>query len=55
MAEASTARYRNKCTLSYLDGIPVCLKEEFKVVSFFVQAAVNAAGGRAGQLAAVRF
>lgn len=34
MAEASTARYRNKCTLSYLDGIPVCLKEEFKVVSF---------------------
>lgn len=37
MAEASTARYRNKCTLSYLDGIPVCLKEEFKVVSFLVQ------------------
>lgn len=36
MAEASTARYRNKCTLSYLDGIPVCLKEEFKVVSFLV-------------------
>ncbi|GAB0177627.1 uncharacterized protein LOC129207839 [Grus americana] len=34
MAEASTARYRNKCTLSYLDGIPVCLKEEFKVVPY---------------------
>lgn len=36
MAEASTTRYRNKCTLSCLDGIPVCLKEEFKVVSFLV-------------------
>uniref|UniRef100_A0A663LME1 Fatty acid amide hydrolase-like n=1 Tax=Athene cunicularia TaxID=194338 RepID=A0A663LME1_ATHCN len=34
MAEASTTRYRNKCTLSYLDGIPVCLKEEFKVVPY---------------------
>ncbi|XP_068022087.1 uncharacterized protein [Melanerpes formicivorus] len=34
MAEASTARYRNQCTLSYLDGIPVCLKEEFKVVPY---------------------
>lgn len=34
MAEASTARYRNKCTLSHLDGIPVCLKEEFKVVPY---------------------
>lgn len=34
MAEASTARYRNKCTLSYLDGIPVCVKEEFKVVPY---------------------
>uniref|UniRef100_A0A8C9FJU6 Amidase domain-containing protein n=1 Tax=Pavo cristatus TaxID=9049 RepID=A0A8C9FJU6_PAVCR len=35
MAEASTTRYRNKCTLSYLDGIPVCLKEEFKVVPYY--------------------
>uniref|UniRef100_A0A8C3JU25 Amidase domain-containing protein n=1 Tax=Calidris pygmaea TaxID=425635 RepID=A0A8C3JU25_9CHAR len=34
MAEASTVRYRNKSTLSYLDGIPVCLKEEFKVVPY---------------------
>uniref|UniRef100_A0A8C3ECU6 Uncharacterized protein n=1 Tax=Corvus moneduloides TaxID=1196302 RepID=A0A8C3ECU6_CORMO len=34
MAEASTTRYRNKCTLSCLDGIPVCLKEEFKVVPY---------------------
>ncbi|XP_040427349.1 fatty acid amide hydrolase-like isoform X1 [Cygnus olor] len=34
MAEASTARHRNKCTLSHLDGIPVCLKEEFKVVPY---------------------
>uniref|UniRef100_A0A493T357 Amidase domain-containing protein n=1 Tax=Anas platyrhynchos platyrhynchos TaxID=8840 RepID=A0A493T357_ANAPP len=34
MAEASTARYRNKCTLSHLDGIPVCVKEEFKVVPY---------------------
>ncbi|KFW89688.1 Fatty acid amide hydrolase, partial [Phalacrocorax carbo] len=34
MAEASTARYRNKSTLSYLDGIPVSLKEDFKVVPY---------------------
>ncbi|KGL76625.1 Fatty acid amide hydrolase, partial [Tinamus guttatus] len=34
MAEASTARYKTKCTLSHLDGIPVCLKEEFKVVPY---------------------
>ncbi|XP_025906115.1 fatty acid amide hydrolase-like [Nothoprocta perdicaria] len=34
MAEASTTRYKNKCTLSHLDGIPVCLKEEFKVVPY---------------------
>ncbi|NWW78983.1 FAAH hydrolase, partial [Climacteris rufus] len=34
MAEASTTRYRNKCTLSCLDGIPVCLKEEIKVVPY---------------------
>nr|XP_048674348.1 uncharacterized protein LOC125621522 isoform X3 [Caretta caretta] len=34
MAEASTTRYRNKCPLSLLDGIPVCLKEEIKVVPY---------------------
>ncbi|XP_074856643.1 uncharacterized protein LOC142016206 [Carettochelys insculpta] len=34
MAEASTTRYRNKCPLSLLDGIPVCLKEEMKVVPY---------------------
>lgn len=34
MAEASSARYRNKEPLSLLDGIPVCLKEEIKVVPY---------------------
>uniref|UniRef100_A0A8C8S821 Amidase domain-containing protein n=1 Tax=Pelusios castaneus TaxID=367368 RepID=A0A8C8S821_9SAUR len=34
MAEASTTRYRNKCPLSLLDGIPVCIKEEIKVVPY---------------------
>ncbi|KAK9407800.1 fatty acid amide hydrolase-like [Crotalus adamanteus] len=34
MAEESTARYRNKQPLSLLDGIPVCLKEEIKVVPY---------------------
>ncbi|XP_015284477.1 PREDICTED: fatty acid amide hydrolase-like [Gekko japonicus] len=34
MAEASTARYRSKQPLSLLDGIPVCLKEEIKVVPY---------------------
>uniref|UniRef100_A0A7M4E769 Fatty acid amide hydrolase-like n=2 Tax=Crocodylus porosus TaxID=8502 RepID=A0A7M4E769_CROPO len=35
MAEASTTRYRNKCPLSPLDGIPVCVKEEIKVVPYY--------------------
>ncbi|XP_026569073.1 fatty acid amide hydrolase-like isoform X2 [Pseudonaja textilis] len=34
MAEESTARYRSKQPLSLLDGIPVCLKEEIKVVPY---------------------
>ncbi|XP_077202359.1 uncharacterized protein LOC143841636 [Paroedura picta] len=34
MAEASTARYHAKQPLSLLDGIPVCLKEEIKVVPY---------------------
>ncbi|XP_054858832.1 uncharacterized protein LOC129345635 [Eublepharis macularius] len=34
VAEASTVRYRNKHPLSLLDGIPVCLKEEIKVVPY---------------------
>ncbi|KAJ7316116.1 hypothetical protein JRQ81_002278 [Phrynocephalus forsythii] len=34
MAEESTIRYRNKEPLSLLDGIPVCLKEEIKVVPY---------------------
>ncbi|CAI5796421.1 Amidase domain-containing protein [Podarcis lilfordi] len=34
MAEDSTARYQSKQTLSLLDGIPVCLKEEIKVVPY---------------------
>uniref|UniRef100_A0ABM5FQW8 Uncharacterized protein isoform X1 n=2 Tax=Pogona vitticeps TaxID=103695 RepID=A0ABM5FQW8_9SAUR len=34
MAEDSTIRYRNKEPLSLLDGIPVCLKEELKVVPY---------------------
>ncbi|XP_043556915.1 fatty acid amide hydrolase-like [Chiloscyllium plagiosum] len=34
MAEASTARYQANEPLSPLDGIPVCLKEEIKVVPF---------------------
>ncbi|XP_060092762.1 uncharacterized protein LOC132570278 [Heteronotia binoei] len=34
MAEASTARYRAKQPLSLLDGIPVCVKEEIKVVPY---------------------
>lgn len=34
MAEASTTRYRSKQPLSLLDGIPLCLKEEFKVVPY---------------------
>ncbi|XP_030059794.1 fatty acid amide hydrolase isoform X2 [Microcaecilia unicolor] len=38
MAEASTARYRNKTPLSLLDGIPVCLKEEIKVVPYYHRA-----------------
>ncbi|XP_060619406.2 uncharacterized protein [Anolis sagrei] len=35
MAECSTARYREKKPLSLLDGIPVCLKEEIKVVPYY--------------------
>ncbi|KAJ6658303.1 hypothetical protein lerEdw1_020575 [Lerista edwardsae] len=34
MAEASTTRYKSKQPLSLLDGIPVCLKEEIKVVPY---------------------
>ncbi|XP_053145952.1 uncharacterized protein LOC128342566 isoform X2 [Hemicordylus capensis] len=34
MAKASTDRYRNRKPLSLLDGIPVCLKEEIKVVPY---------------------
>ncbi|XP_044308321.1 fatty acid amide hydrolase-like [Varanus komodoensis] len=34
MAEDSTARYKRKQPLSLLDGIPVCLKEEIKVVPY---------------------
>ncbi|XP_062979684.1 uncharacterized protein LOC134397005 [Elgaria multicarinata webbii] len=34
MAEDSTTRYRSKQPLSLLDGIPVCLKEEIKVVPY---------------------
>ncbi|XP_048358647.1 fatty acid amide hydrolase-like [Sphaerodactylus townsendi] len=34
MAEASAARYRSKRPLSLLDGVPVCLKEEIKVVPY---------------------
>ncbi|XP_078416082.1 uncharacterized protein LOC144691652 [Cetorhinus maximus] len=34
MAEASTARYRANAPLSPLDGIPVCVKEEIKVVPY---------------------
>ncbi|XP_078088841.1 uncharacterized protein LOC144506507 [Mustelus asterias] len=35
MAEASTARYRDNTPLSPLDGIPVCVKEEIKVVPYY--------------------
>ncbi|XP_038657877.1 fatty acid amide hydrolase-like [Scyliorhinus canicula] len=35
MAEASTARYRANAPLSPLDGIPVCVKEEIKVVPYY--------------------
>ncbi|XP_051869584.1 uncharacterized protein LOC127569212 [Pristis pectinata] len=35
MAEASTARYRDNTPLSPLDGIPVCIKEEMKVVPYY--------------------
>ncbi|XP_069744538.1 uncharacterized protein [Narcine bancroftii] len=35
MAEASTARYRANTPLSPLDGIPVCIKEEIKVVPYY--------------------
>ncbi|XP_062906726.1 uncharacterized protein LOC134347969 isoform X1 [Mobula hypostoma] len=35
MAEASTARYRASAPLSPLDGIPVCIKEELKVVPYY--------------------
>ncbi|XP_029434126.1 fatty acid amide hydrolase-like isoform X2 [Rhinatrema bivittatum] len=38
MAEASTARYRDKTPLSVLDGIPVCVKEEIKVVPYYHRA-----------------
>ncbi|XP_061494796.1 uncharacterized protein LOC133390353 isoform X2 [Rhineura floridana] len=34
MAQDSTTRYRRKQPLSLLDGIPVCLKEEIKVVPY---------------------
>lgn len=34
MAEASTARYAANATLSPLDGIPVCIKEEMQVVPY---------------------
>uniref|UniRef100_UPI00398EC77F uncharacterized protein n=1 Tax=Pristiophorus japonicus TaxID=55135 RepID=UPI00398EC77F len=35
MAEASTARYEANAPLSPLDGIPVCVKEEIKVVPYY--------------------
>ncbi|XP_067896922.1 uncharacterized protein [Heterodontus francisci] len=35
MAEASTARYQANAPLSPLDGIPVCVKEEIKVVPYY--------------------
>ncbi|XP_067849100.1 uncharacterized protein [Heptranchias perlo] len=35
MAEASTARYKANTPLSPLDGIPVCVKEEVKVVPYY--------------------
>lgn len=38
MADASTARYRAKTPLSPLDGVPVCIKEELKVVPFHYRA-----------------
>ncbi|XP_069492031.1 uncharacterized protein [Ambystoma mexicanum] len=34
MAEASTARYKDQNPLSPLDGIPICVKEEIKVVPY---------------------
>ncbi|KAJ1112616.1 hypothetical protein NDU88_000877 [Pleurodeles waltl] len=38
MAEASAARYKDMKPLSPLDGIPVCLKEEIKVVPYLHKA-----------------
>ncbi|XP_078265219.1 uncharacterized protein LOC144598735 [Rhinoraja longicauda] len=35
MAEASTARYAANAPLSPLDGVPVCIKEEIKVVPYY--------------------
>nr|XP_033797410.1 fatty acid amide hydrolase-like isoform X1 [Geotrypetes seraphini] len=44
MAEASTARYRDRTPLSMLDGIPVCLKEEIKVVPYYHRAGTTCLG-----------
>ncbi|XP_066469738.1 uncharacterized protein [Tiliqua scincoides] len=44
MAETSTTRYRNKQPLSLLDGIPVCLKEELKVVPYHHRAGTQYLG-----------
>ncbi|MEE6467689.1 hypothetical protein FKM82_008021 [Ascaphus truei] len=44
MAEASTSRYKESRPLSPLDGVPVCLKEEIKVVPYHQRAGTTFLG-----------